>query len=445
MAARNSPCCCRAPPSPTPLRWPRRSAPRCRAGPTTTRARRCPAASRASFRPRAWTGRCWSPPPTRPSTPQKPAAATSRWSRACRSCRWWREGFVPSLRAKRSNPDCLREDSLDCFVASLLAMTSGALLPQILLHFRNEPVTQLRPLQAVGDVGAEEAGLGAAIMALALELDAVEALRSGEADHGIGELDLSAGAALLGLQDLEDLRLQDVAAGDREVGGRGALGRLLDHAVDLEHLAGAFADAADAVLMGQMVRHRLDRDDVGFFAELAGGVDHLLQAAGRIEHEFVGQHDRERFVADDVARAPDRVTEAERRLLAGEGDGAGLPLGLRPKVPPRLVLRQNVLLGLLAARGQRRIELEHPVEMIFDDTFVAAGDKDEVLDAGFPGLVIDVLDQRLVDDRQHFLRHRLGGGQDAGAEAGNGKYGFADLHGIDRIPEEHVKGAMASC
>ncbi|MGY4431320.1 hypothetical protein ACVWWO_003797 [Bradyrhizobium sp. F1.13.1] len=77
--------------------------------------------------------------------------------------------------------------------------------------------------------------------------------------------------------------------------------------------------------------------------------------------------------------------------------------------------------------------------------FVAAGDEDEVLDAGFPCLVIDVLDQRLVDDRQHFLRHRLGGGQDAGAEAGNGKYGFADFHGIDRIPEEHVKGAMASC
>ena len=31
--------------------------------------------------------------------------------------------FSPSLRAKRSNPECLRGDSLDCFVASLLAMT----------------------------------------------------------------------------------------------------------------------------------------------------------------------------------------------------------------------------------------------------------------------------------------------------------------------------------
>lgn len=128
------------------------------------------------------------------------------------------------------------------------------------------------------------------------------------------------------------------------------------------------------------------------------------------------------------------MAETERRLLAGEADGAGL----------RLVLRQDVLLGLLAARGERRVELEHLVEMIFDDVFVAAGDEDEVLDAGFPRLVIDVLDQRLVDDGQHFLRHRLGGGQDAGAEAGDGEYGFANFHGTDRIPED-VKGAMVSC
>lgn len=128
------------------------------------------------------------------------------------------------------------------------------------------------------------------------------------------------------------------------------------------------------------------------------------------------------------------MTEAERRLLAGEADGAGFGL----------VLRQDLLLGLLAARRQRRVELEHPVEMILDDVLVTAGDEDEVLDAGFPCLVIDVLDQWLVDDGQHFLRHRLGGRQDAGAEASDGEYGFANFHGIDRIPED-VNGAMVTC
>src|SRR6185295_12688552 len=55
---------------------------------------------------------------------------------------------------------------------------------------------------------------------------------------------------------------------------------------------------------------------------------------------------------------------------------------------------------------------------------VASGDEDEMFDAGLLGLVVDVLDQRLVDDRQHFLRHGLGGGQEAGAEAGNRQHGL---------------------
>ena len=91
--------------------------------------------------------------------------------------------------------------------------------------------------------------------------------------------------------------------------------------------------------------------------------------------------------------------------------------------------RQNLLLGLLAARRQRGVEFEHAVEMILDHALVAAGDEDEMFDAGLPGLVDHILDQRLVDDGQHFLRHRLGGGQDAGAEAGDRENGFADFHG----------------
>ena len=257
-------------------------------------------------------------------------------------------------------------------------------------------------------------------MPLAFELDAVEGLGPGQADHGVGELDLAAGAALLGFQDLEDFRLQDVAPGDREIRRRGALGRLFDHAVDLEHFAVALADAADAVLMGHIRRHFLHRDQVRLPVELAGGLDHLRQATRLVQHQLVRQHHRERFVADDVARAPHRVAETERRLLTGEAHGAGL----------RLVARQHFHFGLLAAGEQRGVQFVHAVEMILDHALVAAGDEDEMLDAGFLGLIDHVLDQRLVDDGQHLLRHGLGGGQDAGAEAGDGKDGFADFHGL---------------
>ena len=168
------------------------------------------------------------------------------------------------------------------------------------------------------------------------------------------------------------------------------------------------------------VGHRLHREQVGLGAEFFGRLDHLLQATRAVQHQFVRQHHCERLVADDVARAPDRVAEAERRLLAGETGGAGFGL----------VARQNVLLGLLvAARRQRGVELEHPVEMILDYALVAPGNEDEMLDAGLLGLIDHILDQRLVDDGQHFLRHRLGGGQDAGAETGDREDGFADFHG----------------
>src|SRR6187431_295821 len=90
-------------------------------------------------------------------------------------------------------------------------------LLQILLHLRPQAVAQIGAGHAVGDVGAQEARLRAAIMPLALELHAVEALRPGEGLHRVGELDLVARATLLGFQDLEDFRLQDVAAGDRQV------------------------------------------------------------------------------------------------------------------------------------------------------------------------------------------------------------------------------------
>src|SRR5437879_3972521 len=85
---------------------------------------------------------------------------------------------------------------------------------QILLHLLAQTVAQIGARHGERDVGAEETRLRAAIMPLALELDAVEALHFRKADHRIGKLDLAAGAALQRLQDFEDFRLQDVAPGN---------------------------------------------------------------------------------------------------------------------------------------------------------------------------------------------------------------------------------------
>ena len=77
-----------------------------------------------------------------------------------------------------------------------------------------------------------------------------------------------------------------------------------------------------------------DRNDIA--AVLLEGLDTLREAAlaaavgGHCQH--IGQNDGEGLVADDVARAPDRMAKAERRLLAGEAHRAGLPAD-RPSAP----------------------------------------------------------------------------------------------------------------
>src|ERR1700751_3141044 len=122
----------------------------------------------------------------------------------------------PGDRACRSWPD-----------ASLL---------DVPLHIRAQTVAQIRTRHAVGDVGAQEAGFRAAIVALAQELNAKEFLLPGKPDHRVRKLDLAAGAVLVLFEDRKDLGLQDVASGDGEIRRRSPLRRLFHHAVDLEHL-----------------------------------------------------------------------------------------------------------------------------------------------------------------------------------------------------------------
>ena len=64
------------------------------------------------------------------------------------------------------------------------------------------------------------------------------------------------------------------------------------------------------------------------------------------------------------------------------------------------------------------------VEMVFDAAFVAPGYKHHFRTAGFHGFFYGVLDQRFVDDGQHFFRTGLRGRQESGSHPCNGKDGF---------------------
>ena len=134
-----------------------------------------------------------------------------------------------------------------------------------------------------------------------------------------------------------------------------------------------------------------------------------------------GQQHRERLGADELARAPDRVAEAQRRLLAGEAGRAG----------GGQVGHQGGIFGLLAAPLEGILEFVGIIEMILDDALVAAGDEDEMLDPRLARLVDDILEDRPVDDGQHLLRDRLGRRQKSRPEASDGQNGFANgfVHG----------------
>ena len=66
---------------------------------------------------------------------------------------------------------------------------------------------------------------------------------------------------------------------------------------------------------------------------------------------------------------------------------------------------------------------------------LAAGDDDDLLDAGRDRLLDAVLDDRLVDERQHLLGLRLGRGQEPCAPAGGRKDCFADAQDVPLLVE----------
>ena len=134
------------------------------------------------------------------------------------------------------------------------------------------------------------------------------------------------------------------------------------------------------------------------------------------------------------------MTEPEWLLLAGKAGRSGR----------RQIVPEHIQSLLFLSLRQRHFQFELAVEVILDHALVAAGDKDEVLDAGFAGFVDDVLDERPVDHRQHFLRHGFGRRQEAGSEPGDGKHGFANkfhglLFGITRVGECETLCCLNRC
>jgi hypothetical protein len=152
-------------------------------------------------------------------------------------------------------------------------------------------------------------------------------------------------------------------------------------------------------------------------AERAVGSRHLLEAGHVRLDQVVREVHEERFVPDHRARAQHRVPEPERRRLAD--------------VDARDVARQHaaqlVRERALALRLQQALERLVGVEVVLDGALGGAGHEYQTGHARGDRLLDRILDQRLVDDRQHLLRTRLGGRQKPRAATCHGKYRRTDL------------------
>jgi hypothetical protein len=126
-------------------------------------------------------------------------------------------------------------------------------------------------------------------------------------------------------------------------------------------------------------------------------LDHPLQAGLDSVMQHIGKENRERLVTDKFPRAPHRMAQAEGGLLPGE---------TRLACAGQIVRKQGKV-GMPVTARQRMVKLEGNIEMVFDGAFVATCDKNEMFDAGSSCLVNNVLDNRTIDDWQHFLRDCL--------------------------------------
>ena len=118
------------------------------------------------------------------------------------------------------------------------------------------------------------------------------------------------------------------------------------------------------------------------------GLDHVGEHGGAVIHDVVAEHHHERVVPDVLAGHGDGVAEAEGLALADVVD-----VGQLGEVLDLLEL------VVLVALGEVVLELEVPVEVVLEGPLAAAGDDEDVVDAGGHRLLHHVLDGGLVDDR----------------------------------------------
>ena len=136
-------------------------------------------------------------------------------------------------------------------------------------------------------------------------------------------------------------------------------------------------------------------------------VHQLLEHRHFCIDDVVGKQGGKRFVADKFARGEHGVSQAQRLLLTyvGHVDHVGN-------------LAHDLEQVELAFFFEHSFQLVADVEMIFDRALAAPRDHDDLIASRRQRLFHAILDDGLIDQRQHLFRLRFGGRKETGAQSG---------------------------
>ena len=91
----------------------------------------------------------------------------------------------------------------------------------------------------------------------------------------------------------------------------------------------------------------------------------------------------------------------------------------------RTIFSRSVFFALL----EHFFQFVAHVEVVFDGLLAAPGDDDDLVAAGSERFFHAVLNDWLVDQRQHLFGLGFGSGQKTSTQSGGREYGFANSHG----------------
>jgi hypothetical protein len=257
-------------------------------------------------------------------------------------------------------------------------------------------------LQGELDGGFQETQFVSGIVAAAFVDVGVHFFFLQEVAHAVGELKFATGASLCFGEALKDGGSENVAADDGQIRRGFFRFWFLDHVFNFEE---AITEAAvfnrlyveDAVRGNHFAFDDLSGEDGALL--LIEDFDHLLEAGNFGVDHVVGQENGEGLVADKLAGHQDGVAEAESFFLADIGDMNHVGDGADD-------VKQVGFVALL----EHGLEFIADVEVVFDGLFATAGDDEDLVATGGHGLLDSVLDDGLVDQREHFFGLSFGSG-----------------------------------